>query len=303
VARLAAREGAAVVHAHDAHGHAAAVLAASAFGLDAPVIVHRRVDFPPGGTAFSRWKYRHRSVRRIVCVSQAIAGILRRDVRDGGRIEVVPDAVDVSRFARARPDGRLRRELGIPATVPLVGNVAALAAHKDHATFVDAAALLLDGGLDARFVVVGDGPLRREIAARARDRGIASRLLLAGFRDDVPALLPELDVFLFTSREEGLGSSILEAFASRVPVVATAAGGIPELVSDGATGLLAPAGDAAALAWCVRRVLGDPALRARLVEGGARRAAEHGVERMGERVLAIYREVAAGPAATATPGR
>jgi glycosyltransferase involved in cell wall biosynthesis len=294
LARAANAAGAAVVHAHDPHGHTAAVLAASFFGLAAPVVVHRRVDFPIGRGAFSRWKYDHPAVRRIVCVSRAIADIVRPALRDPSRLRVVPDGVDPARFDRARPDGRLRRQHGIPTGVPLVGNVAALAGHKDYFTFVDTAARLLSDGLDARFVAIGDGPLRDEIAAYVREKGLEGRVILAGFRADVPSILPELDVFLFTSKEEGLGSSILDAYACRVPVVATAAGGVPEIVEDGETGLLASIRDPAALAAGVRRVLGDPALRARLVEGGARRVGDFGVDRMAERTLAIYREVAAG---------
>ncbi|HEX9049009.1 MAG TPA: glycosyltransferase [Anaeromyxobacter sp.] len=295
-ALAAAARRADVVHAHDAHAHAAAVLAAALFGMRAPVVLHRRIDFPVGRGPFSRWKYDHRAVRAIVCVSRAVAEIVRPDVRDPSRLRVVHDAVDPARFAGVRPDGRLRARYGVPAGVPLVGNVAALADHKDHLTFVETAARLLQGGLDARFVAIGDGPLRDALAARVRARGLEARVFLAGFRDDVPAILPELDLFLFTSKEEGLGSSILDAYLCRVPVVATAAGGVPELVVDGETGLLAPPRDAAALAERVRRVLGDPALRARLVEGGARRVREFTVDRMAARTLDVYREVLAGGA-------
>jgi glycosyltransferase involved in cell wall biosynthesis len=290
LARAAAAAGAELVHAHDPHGHTAAVLAASLFGLRAPVVVHRRVDFPIGRGAFSRWKYDHAAVRRIVCVSRKIADVLRPDLRDPGRLRVVHSAVDPGRFG-APPDGRLRRQYGIPPGVPLVGNVAALADHKDYFTFVDTAARLVAGGVAARFLAIGDGPLRGEIAAHVRRRGLDGTVVLAGFRADVPSVLPELDVFLFTSKEEGLGSSILDAYACRVPVVATAAGGIPEIVADGETGLLAPIGDPDALAAAVRRVLEDAPLRARLVAGGARLLADHGVDRMAERTLAVYREI------------
>jgi glycosyltransferase involved in cell wall biosynthesis len=290
VARTA--RGAAIVHAHDPHALTAAALAASLFGLRAPIVVHRRVDFPIRGGRFSRWKYDHPRVRRIVCVSRAIADILGPDVRDPSRLRVVYDGIDPARFSGARPDGRLRREFGFPPDVPLVGNVAALAGHKDYFTFVDTAARLLASGVDARFVAIGDGPLRDQIAAHVRRRGLEGKVVLAGFRSDVPAILPELDVFLFTSKEEGLGSSILDAYACRVPVVATAAGGVPELVADGETGLLAPIRDAAALADGVARLLGDRALRERLVSAAARRVLEEfGTEALAERTLAIYREV------------
>lgn len=291
LARVVARAGAAVVHAHDPNAHAAATLGASLFGLSAPVVVHRRVDFPVGRGPFSRWKYEHAAVRRFVCVSRAVAEMMRRDIGDCTRLRVVHDGIDAGRFAASLTDGRLRREYGIPVSVPIVGNVAALVDHKDCFTFIETAARLVSSGIDARFFVIGTGPLHGDLVANVRQKGLDGHVFLTGFRDDIPAVLPELDLFLFTSKQEGLGSSILDAYACRVPVVATAAGGVPELVSDEETGLLAPVRDAAALADRVRRALGDPRLCARLVEGGARRVAEFSVDRMAERTLAIYREV------------
>jgi glycosyltransferase involved in cell wall biosynthesis len=293
LARAAARERAAVVHAHDAHAHASATLAVCLFGLAAPVVVDRRVDFPVGRGPFSRWKYEHRRVRRILCASGAIADIVRRGIRDHGRVCVVHDGIDLARFERRHVDGRLRREYRVPSTVPIVGNVAALVDHKDLFTFVDTASLLTEGGLDARFFIIGEGPRRERLLEYVREKGLDGRVFLTGFRDDVPNVLPELDVFLFTSSQEGLGSSILDAYACRVPVIATAAGGVPEVVSDAETGLLAPVRDAAALAERVQRLLGSPALRARIVEGGAARVANFTADRMAERTLAIYREVRA----------
>jgi glycosyltransferase involved in cell wall biosynthesis len=261
--------------------------------MRAPIVVHRRVDFPIGAGWFSRWKYDHPAVRRIVCVSHAVERVVAKTIRDPSRLEMIHDGVDPARFACARPDGRLRKALGVPEGVPLIGNVASLADHKDYFTFVDTAANLLGSGVEARFVAIGDGELRRKIAAHIRARKLEGRVLLAGFRTDLPVILPELDVLLFTSKTEGLGSSILDAFLCRVPVVATSAGGIPEIVADGGTGLLCPVGDARALAGAVALVLRDPDLRARLVAGGARRAAEASVERMAERTLGIYSELTA----------
>jgi glycosyltransferase involved in cell wall biosynthesis len=171
--------------------------------------------------------------------------------------------------------------------------VAALVAHKDFFTFVETAERLVAAGVAVRFVAIGDGPLRGEIAAAVRARGLERVVSLAGFRSDVPAILPELDALLFTSREEGLGSSILDAYVCGVPVIATAAGGVPEIVEDGVSGLLSPVRDPAALASNVARVLADPALRARLVAGGARRAEQHSVDAMAAATLALYREIAA----------
>jgi glycosyltransferase involved in cell wall biosynthesis len=254
-------------------------------------VVSRRVVFPIGRGPLTRWKYDHAAVRRILCGSAAVAEVLRGAIRDPGRLRVVHDAIDGDRFAPGRGSGRLRRELGVADGVPLVGTIAALAAEKDPLTFVEVAARLLADGRALRFVWVGDGPLREEVAARARALGIADRVAFPGFRDDVADLLPGLDLFLFTSRAEGLGTSLLDAQACRVPVVATAVGGIPEAVRDGETGLLGPSGDATALAGRVARLLDDGELRARLVDAAARRVREEfGLELLADRTLEAYGE-------------
>ncbi|HEX9242932.1 MAG TPA: glycosyltransferase [Anaeromyxobacter sp.] len=278
-----------LVHAHDAGAHAGAVIAAAIFRARAPIVLSRRVVFPVGRGPLTRWKYDHPAVRRILCSSRAVADVVRGAIRDPSRLRVVHDAIDPDRFAPGRGSGRLRQELGIPEGATLVGTVAALSPEKDPLTFVEVAARLLGEGRALRFAWVGEGPLRAQAEAHCRALGIADRVAFPGFRDDVPDLLPGLDLLLFTSRAEGLGTSILDAQACRVPVVATAAGGIPEAVLDGETGLLAPPGDVAALAACAGRLLDDVALRARLVAAAERRVGtEFGLDAHVRRTLAAY---------------
>ena len=156
LARAAREHGAGLVHLHDAHAHTGAVLAAALFGLRAPLVLARRVVIPPKRGAFTRWKWNAPSLARVLCVSEAVAAAVRPVLRDAARLRVVPDGVDLARLAAAAPDGRLRRALGVPAGVPLVGTVGALGADKDPLTFVEAAARLRGGGLNARFVLVGE---------------------------------------------------------------------------------------------------------------------------------------------------
>jgi glycosyltransferase involved in cell wall biosynthesis len=293
LARACRRSGANLVHAHDGDAHTAAVLARALFRVPASLVVHRRVDFPLRRSRFTRWKWNHPAVRRIVCVSQAIAGVLRPDLAAPERLRVVHSGVDPARFPPGPPEGLLRREFAVPEVARIVGNVAALAGHKDYPTFVETAARVLARGVEARFFAIGEGEERSAIEAHVRRLGLEGKVLLAGFRPDVARILPELEVLLFPSSTEGLGTTVLDAFVCRVPVVATRAGGIPEMVRDGESGLLAEVGDAEGLAERVVRVLSDPALRARLVEGGLRRAGELGIARMAERILDVYREVLA----------
>jgi glycosyltransferase involved in cell wall biosynthesis len=270
LARLARAWQPDLLHAHDSHGHTAAVLANAFFHMGLPLVVSRRVDFPISGGISARWKYGHPSVKRILCVSDAIKAITATRLRRPEVLRTVYSGIDLQRFAQG-PDGRLHRELGLDPAVPLVGNVAALAPHKDLFTFIRMAAALHARRPSVRFVLIGEGKLRAKLERAAAEHGVKEVLHFTGFRKDVDRLLPELAVMAMTSRTEGLGTSILDAFAAKVPVVATAAGGIPELVTDGITGLLRPVGDADALAQAVDLLLEDSELRERITAGATQK--------------------------------
>jgi Glycosyltransferase len=140
----------------------------------------------------------------------------------------------------------------------LVGNIAALADHKDYFTFLRTVQLLQKRDCPAAFFIIGTGPQEQEIKSYAAHLGLHKNLYFTGFRNDIPAILPELDILLFTSKTEGLGTSILDAQAAGTPVVATAGGGIPEIVRDGYNGRLCPVGDEVALAAAVEDLLAHP---------------------------------------------
>jgi glycosyltransferase involved in cell wall biosynthesis len=174
----------------------------------------------------------------------------------------------------------------------VVGNVAALTGHKDHATLVEAMALLRPRVPEARLVVAGEGELRPALEALVRDRGLGDRVAFAGFRHDLDVLLPAFSVFCLSSRLEGLGTSLLDAMAFGLPVVATAAGGIPEAVEDGVTGRVVPTRDPAALADALADVLGDAGRRRAFGDEGRRRFLERfTADHMVAETLAVLGEV------------
>jgi glycosyltransferase involved in cell wall biosynthesis len=179
----------------------------------------------------------------------------------------------------------------------VVGNVAALTDHKDHATLLRAAARLAARHDTVRFVIVGEGALRAPLEAQARALGLDGRVIFAGFRDDLDRLIPAFDVFCLSSHMEGLGTSLLDAMAYSRPVVATAAGGIPEAVVHDVTGLVVPVRDAEALADALHALLRDPARREALGRAGRQRFEERfTADRMIEATLRVYDELQAGPA-------
>ncbi|MBI5917410.1 MAG: glycosyltransferase family 4 protein [Bacteroidetes bacterium] len=295
IRRLCNRHGITHLHAHDSHAHTFAVLAATWFRNPVPVIAHRRVDFPIGQSFLSRWKYNHPAVRRIVCVSDFIKKLIEPDIRQPEKLAVVHSGIDLGRFDfsdKKLNDKKLRREFSIPGGHFLIANVAAIAPHKDYFTFAKTAEILLRQGFPATFLAIGsDGG---EVAAVRRfieEKKLEGQVILTGFRADVPEILPELDLLLFTSKTEGLGTSLLDAFACGVPVVATATGGIPEVVEHGVTGLLAPVGDAGQLASHVQKVLTDSVLRKKLTANARCRVQDFTKGKMAEAVLKIYETV------------
>ena len=270
-----------IVQSHDPHALAAALL------VGAPRVATRRVDFPLRGP-LSRWKYAR--CARIVAVSEAVATVLAEGGADEARVRVVHEGVP---DRPPQPGGRaLLAALGIPETARVVGTVAALTDHKDHPTLLAAAENVLSRVRDARFVLVGDGERRAALEADVAARGLSGRVAFAGFRSDLDRLIPAFDVFCLSSKMEGLGTSLLDAMCFARPVVATAAGGIPEAVADGVTGRVVGVGDAAALAEALVEVLRDGEARERYgAAGRARFESRFSADRMVEATLAVYEEL------------
>ncbi len=281
-----------VLHAHDAHAIAVASLARALAGRRAapPLVASRRVDFHIRGNAFSRWKYRQ--VDRFICASSAIRDMLAADGVPPKRTTIVHEGIDIDRIERA-PRLDLHREFDLPPGCPLAGNVAALVPHKGQRHLIDAAALLVRRVPDARVLIVGAGELAGALARQIRRLDLDGRVILTGFRADVPSVLKGLDLFVMSSVTEGLGTSVLDAMAAGLAVVGTRAGGIPESVLDGQTGLLAPPGDAPALARAIAHLLQDTVQRQAFGAAGHRRArAAFSAERMVDETAATYAALA-----------
>ncbi len=254
-----------VVHAHDPHATAASLVAAL-LCRGPRLVASRRVLLPVRGS-FSRLKYA--ACDRVIAVSRAVARGLVDDGLPAHRLLLVHDGV-VDR----PPVGSGRealRDLGVPPGSPVIGNVAALTEHKDHATLLAAMPHVLRAVPAARLVVVGAGELRGPLEADALRRGLGDRCVFAGFRSDVDRFMPAFALVCLTSRTEGLGSSLLDAMCFGRAVVATDAGGIPEAVVHRRTGLLVPVGDTSALATALTRLLLSPRDREAMGRAGRRR--------------------------------
>jgi len=290
----------AVVHAHDAHAVAMVALARSLGRLD-PLprfVVSRRVDFHIRHNAFSRWKYAQ--VDLFLCASNAIRTMLIGDGVPAERTMTVYEGVDLEHVA-ATPLLDVHAELWLPSGAPLVGNVAALVPHKGHRYLIKAAATVVRQVPDARFVILGTGELETALRTQIKALHLERHVLLAGFRPDALSLQKGFDLFAMSSVTEGLGTVLLDAMAIGQAIVATRAGGIPEVVAHDQTGVLVPPRDADALAAAIVRLLGDADRRTALgVAGRERVRASFSVERMVQATLDAYGRLVDTPLATGT---
>ncbi len=251
-----------IIHIHSSRSHSIAILATK-FGLRTNLILSRRVDFPSSGNALSNHKYNHRQIKKIICVSEKVKTIIGATVKDKEKLCVVYDGIDLERFEGTQNSHILHGEFNISADTKIVANISALADHKDYITFVNTAKVFIQQHeIPVKFFIIGEGECREEIEQRIEELDLQDHIIMTGFRNDIDAIFKEIDVFLMTSKEEGLGSTVLDAFANRVPVVATAGGGIPEVVQHEKTGLLCPIQAPEELAESLFRMLSDEALRA-----------------------------------------
>jgi L-malate glycosyltransferase len=281
-----------IVHAHDPHAVSMASLALS-FAAPDPrptTIASRRVDFHLQSHAFSQWKYRQ--VDGFIAASQAIKQILVSDGIPAGRIEVVHDGIDVEKIQH-RPVIDVHAEYWLPHGVPVIVNVGALVGHKGQKYLIEAMPLVLREVPDAHLVIFGEGDLRAPLEKQIKQLSLARRVLLPGFREDVMSLMKSADLFVMPSVTEGLGSAVLDAMAMGHAVVGTRAGGIPEAIVPGQTGLLVEPADAKALAGAIVRLLKNADLRKQFGAAARARVAEHfGVDRLVEGTLAAYQRFA-----------
>lgn len=278
-----------IVHTHDSHGHSTALFSAIFFGMKKPVIVHRRVDFPITDNFFSRYKYNHSSVKAIISVSHAIQEIIAPDIRRKEILHTVHSGTDLTQKKVRKAD--LRHELNLPAGARFIGNIAALADHKDYPTFLRTAERVTAQDRKAYFIIAGEGGMEEEIKSKIKEMNLQDRILMLGFRSDIQSVLADLDIFFMPSKTEGLGTAILDAQAAGIPVVSTMTGGIPEMIQPEKNGFLAPPGDDKAMADFILQLLKKSSLAHKIGKEGQKTVQRFSYEKMADEIAEIYTAV------------
>jgi glycosyltransferase involved in cell wall biosynthesis len=224
-------------------------------------------------------KVAYAAAHRIVANSLAAAARLRAEGIPGQKVTLIPNGIDPTIFPRRTYAERPRR----------IATVACLREEKRLDVLIEASARVLARYPDAEFLIAGDGPCRDELLELARRAGVVDRVRFLGHRDDVPGFLADADVFVLPSRSDASPNSIIEAMASGLPVIASAVGGIPEIVDHDKTGWLVPSGDPDALANAVLEMLAAPGRAADFGRAGRLKTERvYSFDRMVERFEALY---------------
>ena len=279
-----------VVHLHSRRGADIFGGAAARICRVPAVVLSRRVDDPISLGILNRLRFGP-LCDRVIAISDGIRGELLRAGVPAPKVEMVRSCVDVCQYRAPRDRRWFGEEFGVPPDAAVVGVIAQLIERKGHDYLLRAMPAILRRFPECRTVFFGQGPRRAQLEESARELEVEDRIVFAGFRPDLPRVLPNLDLVVHPATMEGLGVSLLQTAAAGVPIVASAVGGIPEIVIDGETGLLVPPRDSDAIAAAAVRVLEDRESADRM----ARAAAAHvesafGVDQMVEGNLRVYLE-------------
>jgi len=288
IRRLIAGERFDIVHVNEPHALTAAWLAG--VQKSTPMVVSRRVAYALRQGRLARARYL--SARRILAISRYVEQSILNSGMTAENVEVVYEGVEVP--PRVTPEARLRarQRWGVGEQESLLGCVGYLLPEKGQEFVVRALPTVRARIPGARLLLAGDGPCRARLEALARGQGLHDAVIFAGFVEDVPQVYAALDVFVFPSLAEPLGTSLLAAMAWGLPVLAVASGGVPEYVEDGNNGLLVARPDADPLSGGMLRLLNEEPLRMRLGQEARRTIEERlSAERMVENTIRVYEDV------------
>jgi len=286
--RLLRAERPALLHLHSRRG--ADVLGGIAARLaGVQCVLTRRVDNPES-RLFARLKYG--LYDRVLTISEGIRRVLLSEGVPAAKVQTARDAVDTEKFQPGCRWPAWRDAFNLPRDSLVVGMAAQMIERKGHRYLLDAAPRVLAAVPSARFLILGRGPLESRLRDDVAQRGLTEQIHFLGFREDLDRLFPCLDLFVHPATLEGLGVVLLQAAACQVPIVAAAAGGIPEVVRDGVNGRLVPPGDAHALGDAIIELLNDAERRQRMGVAGRRIVEdEFSIDTMVDGNLRVYREL------------
>lgn len=271
--KIIKREKVDIVHTHSSIDSWVASFAAKIAGVK--IVRSRHVSIPVKNFFPRNLVYRFPD--KIITSGDTIADIIKDlNCVKSGKIISIPTGVDIKRFSPDISGDRIKKEFNIDDSQPVIGKIAVIRSWKGHNYFIDAAEIILKEFPTALFLIVGSGVGYEEIKERVHLKGLKKNIIMTGFRDDVPEIMAALDIFVLASfAGEGIAQVIPQGFAMKRCLVATDAGGIPDIVKDGVNGILVPPRDSVALANAIKSLIRDPDRRQGLAEAGYKYAMQY----------------------------
>ena len=280
-----------IVHTHSSPDAWTCGLAARLAGVRVVRSRHLSTPVKPGWT--SRFVY-GRLADRVIASGQAVRDhLIAINALDPARIVSIPAGIDVQRFTPVADSSAVRRELGLADTDFAIGIVAVLRSWKGHVHLIEAVHRLCAENVPAKLLIVGAGPQEEALKRKVQQLGMDSRVLMLGYRTDVPRLIGAMDCSVLpATKNEATSQALPQALAMKIPVIATAVGGLPEVVIHQQTGLLIPPGNTDALCLALLWIHRHPAEAKQMAERGyAHVHANFAFETMIDRTEAVYRDL------------
>ena len=276
------------MHLHTGNAHGISVVS-HLLGNVTPMILSRRVIFPVQNKIFSKLKYNFPAIQKILCASEAIKHVIKDSLDNPNKCVTIYDGIDINKFKPPK-ERYLHNKYHINKDTLVIGNVSALDINKGLFTFIDTAKIILEKNINAKFFIIGEGPLKFRLMNYIRKLGLDNYVILTGFLKNIADVIQGLDLFVLTTVAEGLGTSLLDAMACNIPVVATKTGGVPEVVINQLTGLLAPVNDAKGISEQIIKIISDDTLKQNLIVNAHEHLLRYFTkEEMGMATIDIYK--------------
>lgn len=281
-----------LIHVHDSRALTCALIAIKFLNYQPKLVLSRKRNNKIKDFFINRYKYSHPYITKIVSVSKAVEAIFDSIISDKSRLLTIYDAIDVQHVAQKKNTQILHKEYHLPEDTLIIANIAGLDDQKDLFTFIDTAKKIKQLNINLapiKFFIFGRGPKKDVLEQYIALHKLQDDVILGGFRSNVLDLLPEFNVLLMTSIEEGLPLSVYEAFAAKVPVVSTDAGGVKEVVVTNETGFITDLKDSDALAQFCLHVLQNHDVKERVTENAFKLVSQkHDLKNFEENYYAFY---------------
>ena len=272
-----------LIHIHDSHSLNTYILA-KCLGLSVPCVVHRHVNFKVSNF----WKYKIPGIKKIICVSDAVRNNFNSIINDSF-LTVIHPAISVNVFEVNSSD--ISNKYGISKNRIIVGTVSALEKEKNIEEFIEIAKSILLKSDNYCFIIYGEGSLKERLQDQIHREKLEKKILLLGFQENIPKALKGLDIFLFTSKNEGFPLVLLEAMAAGIPIITTGSGGIKNMITSTYNGLIYPLGDIKEAVQQLEYVCLNPSFTTELTKNALEYVKQFDVPLMHQKIEALYKEI------------